>query len=239
MTVDDDNVGGTAGNGDGVIDAGETVDLWLNMVNSGGSASGVVDVVVSTSHPDVTVVDGTASVGLVSADATSAATDPIRMTFTAGMSDEAAVAFDVTVKENGLDTWEDQFSRVVHAPVLNLVSLRIDDTVSGNGDGVVDAGEEFALYYRLKNFGTGAAYGLGATIADLESGFVVTVSADSYPDLGPMAEGENVGGFILTEPDVSIEHDVRGHHRTAAAGSSGGPDVRFQPGGRPAEREVA
>jgi hypothetical protein len=208
MTVDDDNVGGTAGNGDGVIDAGETVDLWLETANSGTSTSGAVSMVVSTSHPDVTITDNTASVGVVSAGGTQQATDAVRMTFSVGMSDETAVAFDVTVKEGGVDTWADEFARVVHAPVLGLVTLRIDDSASGNGDGVVDANEQFALYYGLKNFGTGSAYGLAAGISDISGGFSISNGTDSYLDLAAMAEGENVGGFVLTEPNVSTEHDL-------------------------------
>jgi hypothetical protein len=65
ITVDDDNLGGTVGNGDGVIDAGETVDLWLEMVNSGPAASGNVDVEVISGDPGVTISDATASVGVV------------------------------------------------------------------------------------------------------------------------------------------------------------------------------
>jgi hypothetical protein len=208
LTVDDDNIDGTAGNGDGVIDAGETVDLWLEMINSGGSASGLVDVVIATPYPGVTIIDNAASVGLVTGGGTQLAADPVRMTFSATIPDETAVPFDLTIKENSVDTWVDEFSRVVHAPVLDLVSLRVDDSVLGNGDGVVDANEQFALYYIIKNFGTGTAYGLAATLADLDAGFVVMVGADGYLAVGPMAEAENVGGFILQEPDISSEHGL-------------------------------
>jgi hypothetical protein len=185
MTVDDDDTGGTVGNGDGVIDAGETVDLWLEMVNSGGTASGNVDVTVSSTDPGVTISDATAAVGVVGAGGTQAAGDAVRMTFAVGMSDEAAVAFDVVVDEDGSPTWYDEFSKVVHAPVLDQVIIRVDDSATGNGDGVVDANEEFTLYYGVKNFGTGAAYGLTAELVDLDGGFVFTDSTDGYADLGP------------------------------------------------------
>jgi hypothetical protein len=130
------------------------------------------------------------------------------VTFSPVLGDEAAVAFAVTIKEGGVDTWADEFSKVVHAPVLDLVTLRVDDGVWGNGDGVVDANEEFTLYYGLKNYGTGTAYGLAALLVDLEGAFVVTIGADGYADLGPMSEGENLGGFVLREPSVSTAHDL-------------------------------
>jgi hypothetical protein len=79
MTVDDDNTGGTSGNGDGVIDAGETVDLTLSVSNSGGAASGEIDLVLRSSDGGVTVVDSTANVGAVASSATVAAGDAMRL----------------------------------------------------------------------------------------------------------------------------------------------------------------
>jgi hypothetical protein len=118
------------------------------------------------------------------------------------------VAFNLVVDEDSSPTWYDEFSKVVHAPALSLVTLRVDDTASGNGDGVVDADEEFTLYYGVKNFGTGAAYGLVADLVDVGGGFVFTDSTDGYVDLGAMDEAENTGGFVLREPDVLVEHDL-------------------------------
>jgi len=208
LTVVDDNKAGTKGNGDGVIDAGETVDLWLEVANTGGVASGFVDVVLATTTPGVTISDNSAAVGVVAEGGTQVASDRVRVTFAAGVSDETAAEFDVTIKEGGADTWYDAFARLVHAPSLDLVTLRIDDTAAGNSDGVVDAGEPFSLYYGIKNFGTGAANRLSASIVDLDGAFSVGSASDAYPDLGAMGAAENSSGFILLEPDVSAAHEI-------------------------------
>ena len=50
------------------------------------------------------------------------------------------------IKNNGVDTWKDTFKKLSHRPNLGLVKLRVDDTVTGNGDGVVQAGEQFKLF---------------------------------------------------------------------------------------------
>jgi hypothetical protein len=206
ITVDDTPVGGILGNGDGVIDAGETVDLLLELANSGGSASGNVTVVLQSAAAGVTIIDGTASVKSIDAGSTKLAQKPLRVSFSDALPDEQAVAFDLTIQVSGVDTWFDEFSRVVHAPVLSQVTLRIDDSASGNGDGVVDAGETFSLYYQLKNFGTGSAYGLSAALADLDGAFTITDGSDTYPSLLPMLQAENTGGFVLSESDVATEH---------------------------------
>jgi len=208
VTVDDDNTGGTVGNGDGVIDAGETVDLTLEMINSGGSSSGSVDLVLRSNDGGVVLADSTAAVGVIGPSGTQAASDALRVTFSSSFADEASVVFDLVIKENSVEAWEDEFSKIVHAPELEHVTIRIDDTALGNGDGVVDAGETFTLYYGLKNFGTGAAYGLTAELNDLYGKFIFVDSTDTYLDLDPMIYGENVTGFVLIEPNVSVENSM-------------------------------
>jgi hypothetical protein len=103
----------------------------------------------------------------------------------------------------------DRFNRIVHAPNLDFTVLRIDDSATGNGDGVNQAGENFRLLYGVKNLGTGAAYGLTATASDLESAFVITDPTDVYPQVPGAGDGQNTEGFLMRENDVSTEHDLQ------------------------------
>ncbi|MCK5408413.1 MAG: VCBS repeat-containing protein, partial [Candidatus Krumholzibacteria bacterium] len=204
---DDDNTGGTAGNGDGAIDAGETVDLMLDMINSGASASGNVTLKLRTDKAGVTITDSTAAVGIVAGSGgTQTALDAIRVSFDAAMTDESTANFELIVEEDGAPTWYDTFARVVHAPSLDLVTLRIDDSALGNGDGLIQPGEVFDLFYRLKNFGTGTANGLTAEVVDLDGAFTFTDSLDDYPDIASMDEADNNSVFRMSEADVSTEH---------------------------------
>ena len=196
MTVDEDSLGGSLGNGDGVIDAGERVDMWFEVVNSGAGASGDVSLVVRSGDAGVVVVDSLAAVGVVSGGGgTKVALDAVRVEYGSGMADGAVATFVVVVKENGVEAWRDKVKREAHRPVLELVKLRVDDSGTGDGDGVVDAGEVFRLYYGVKNYGTGAGYGLEAELTDVGGGFVFTDSLDTYGELGAVTYGENAGGF--------------------------------------------
>jgi hypothetical protein len=206
-TVDDNTSGGSFGNSDGVIDAGETIDMVLSVKNTGGASTGTVSVVLRSSSPGVTIADSTANVGTVTAGQTKAATDAVRVVFSSGIADETAVEFRLVVKNNGVVTWNDRFKREVHAPGLELTTLRIDDGAPlGNGNGVNEAGEQFRLYYGLKNYGTGLASALTATLVALDPFFVFYDVTDSYGALGSYVEGENVAGFHIQETDVSAEH---------------------------------
>ncbi len=207
MTVDDDSTGGTWGNGDGVIDAGETVDLMLEVVNSGGTASGNVTLVLRSSDLDVTITDSTATVGVVAGSGgTTVAGDAVRVVFASSLTDESSVGFDLEISEDGSPAWDDTFRRVVHAPLLDVVIIRIDDSILGNGDGAIQAGEIFDLYYELKNFGTGVAYGLTAELTDIEGAFTFVDSTDTYPDIAPQVAAENTGEFRMSEAWVTTDN---------------------------------
>ncbi len=69
-----------------------------------------------------------------------------------------------------------------------------------------EAGEQFRLYYGLKNYGTGLASGTDGDAEGSGQLFVFYDSTDTYGNLGSFVEGENVDGFHIKETDVSAEH---------------------------------
>ncbi len=209
ILIDDDGASGTSGNGNGVIEAGEVIDFGLNLQNSGTSTSGTIDVILRTTTAGVTVNDSTASDATYTAGQIKPVTGGCRVTFAASMSDEAIASFVLIIRNNGVQTWRDEFKREVHRPELALVRLRIDDTATGNGNGIVDAGEQFRLYYRAKNFGTGAYPTGNATLTAVDPAFTITDGSDTYPAIVVQMESENAGGFVLTETSVGTEHRLR------------------------------
>ncbi len=209
VAIDDDAVGPSAGNGDGVIDAGETVQLTVSVKNTAQLNATNVSLVLRALAGNVTVIDSTAAVGAVPSGQTVVAQDAFVASFGSVIPDRTPADFTLAVKQFGFTVRSDRFNRLVHRPDLEFSVLRIDDSATGNGDGVNQAGENFRLHYTIKNFGTGAGYGLSATLTDLESAFVITDGTDNYPQVATAAGAENAGGFLLRELDVSTDHDLR------------------------------
>ena len=204
--IDDDNSGGTLGNGNGIIEGGETVDLAFSLRNTGSATTGTVTCTLRSNDPAVTVVDSTAGGGVLAAGGTGAQTGGCRVAFAASTTDEHAAAFTLIIKNNGAETWRDTFKKSIHQPRIDLVKLRIDDTGTGNGDGIVNAGEQFKLFYKIKNFGTGEFPGGTITLTDLDNGFTFVDSVDTYATAASMAEVENTPGLIMIEPGVAVGH---------------------------------
>ena len=206
MTIDDDGAGGTVGNGNGVIEGGETVDLGFTLRNSGLVPTGTVSVVLQSSDPAVTIVDGTASGGIIAAGGTGALTGGCRVSFAANTSDEHNASFDLEIYNTGIPTWTDTFKKLIHQPAIDLVKLRIDDVGTGNGNGIVEAGEQFRLFYKVKNYGTGTFPGGNLTVSDVDGAFTLIDTADTYGAAAPLAEAENTAGLDMVEATVATSH---------------------------------
>ncbi len=208
-TVDDDASLPSIGNGDGVIDAGETVALTVSVKNTALLNATNVSLELTTTATNVTILDGTAAVGSVAAGQTVSAQDPFVVRFGSGITDRTPADFTLVIKQFGVTIRSDNFNRIVHAPDLVFQVLRIDDSATGNGDGVVQAGETFRLKYAVKNFGTGAATGVTAVLNDLEAAFTFFDATDAYPPVPSIVYAENTDGFLIRENDVSSEHDLQ------------------------------
>ncbi len=207
--VDDDNVGGTSGNGNAVLDAGETVDLKPAVRNKGAVSSPAVTATLTSGSNDITILDATASVPAAGAGAQVNASDSWRIQLSADAPDEAIVNFNATLV-NGGSSWVSPFARLLHAPQLELTALRKSDQAPvGNGNGVVSNGEQFLLFATVKNYGTGKANGLTAVLRSQSGGATVIDSLATYPNLVPLASSENTVGFKLSEADVSIANPLK------------------------------
>jgi len=207
--VEDDPVGGTSGNANGMIDAGETFDFTASVTNTGTANASNVTLTLRSPNTGVSIIDSVANVGNVNTGATKSALDAFRVSLASWLPDRVPVTFVLVASQNGTPLWTDRFVRLVHAPALEFEVIRIDDTATGNSDGLVQANEQFRLHYRVKNYGTGTANGVTATLTDQSGFFVITAGSDAYPALDTATGDENTSGFLLLETDVSGPHDLR------------------------------
>ncbi len=116
----DDTAGG---DGDGLAEPSETIDLMVTLRNSGVATAEAVEATISTSDPDAMVVTGTATYGDIGPGSSSLSAAPFVITIGADPADDR-VEFDVHISTGSrYDTWD----------VLTLV-LTLDDTDVEDGD---------------------------------------------------------------------------------------------------------
>jgi hypothetical protein len=209
IAVDDDSIGGTSGNGNGIIDAGETIDLKPAVRNKGAVTAPTTTASLICSSGNLTVLDGTAAVPSIAAGALVNASDSWRIHVSATAPDDVAADFYVPLA-SGPTSWISGFSRNLHAPKLEVTALRKSDQVPvGNGNGTITNGEHFLLYATIKNFGTGQVDGLSAVLRAQSGGSTVIDSVSAYPVITTLGSSENTVGFKMSEANVSITNPLR------------------------------
>ncbi len=208
VTIDDDSLDGTSGNGNGVLDAGEIVDVFPHLTNFGIEPLSATGMQLLTASAHVTILDNDAAASGVEPGAVSVATDPWRIAVAATAPDAAVVSFTSTITDGSLFS-DDSFERVLHAPAIEVVGLRKSDAAPvGNGDGVITPDEPFRLFVTIKNFGSGTARNLGVVLRSLGAGATVLDSLDTFADTPQLTSSENTIGFTLSESSVIAENPL-------------------------------
>ncbi|MBD3348356.1 MAG: T9SS type A sorting domain-containing protein [Candidatus Eisenbacteria bacterium] len=145
MVVDDSG----SGNGDGLAQPGETVELVMTIENRGEATASAVSATITSTDPDITVDDGSSSFGNIPGASTADnSTGPFVVTV-ASLPDDDSVELDVAISTG---------SRYVTTDVVTLV---LDLSQSGIEDGEMPL--RFALRQNCPNpfrAGTSIAYGL-------------------------------------------------------------------------------
>lgn len=191
-TIDDDNVGGTVGDGDGIVDAGETIDLRVPVINRGAATATGVTATLSTSDGLVTVVSPTVVHGTIAGGATSDPAAFFRVSFPYSLVDQREVPFQLHLASGGV-RWTETFQVTVRAPELWHYGHTYAET-GGTPNGTPDVGETVSYGIRLRNNGTGVSRGTSVRLRSYDGLATVT---DSISSLGDIASGAEATGDIV------------------------------------------
>jgi hypothetical protein len=197
LSLDDGAGAGTVGNSDGLIDAGETIDLLLSVRNDGGA---VVDTLLGTAtvnDPYVSVVTAGFMATNVGVSSSAVAAAPIRLQVSPSAPDGHVFQVDLDLAGASAQ-WQDQLRRTVHAPQLEVVGQQYLDQQLGNGNGLPDEDETFDLVVEVKNFGSGAVDGITATLQSTQHFIVQVVQGSSnFGSIASFGTAQNSPEFRL------------------------------------------
>ncbi len=194
------------GNGDGVLDSGENVNLWIQLFSTGQTGASDLWAEVTALHPDVLMNETVSlypdfALGDVAYNITA-----FEFSVASVVPDETSLEFLLEIHDSSGGYWSEKFAMVAHAPELSLyINTVSDDLPIGNGSGNIVNGEDFLLMIGVKNYGTGTAVGLEGKIRPEDAGITVTDSTSSYGDISLLETGYGTG-FILSEISVGIEN---------------------------------
>ncbi len=197
-TYDDDASGSSQGNGNGLLEFGETIELTLTLGNLGQAGALGVSGTLSCDDPYVTVTAATRSFGNIPAQGTASNAVPFVFTIDADVPDGHPFDFHLAVTEDP-DVLD--FPASVAAPALAAIGMTIDDQAGGDGDGIAEAGEDLVVTLTLANGG-------GAAIVDV-TGVLAPTSAYLTADPAPRNFGTLAsGGSASRDFAVSVSPDA-------------------------------
>lgn len=157
-----DSVGG---DGDGVPDAGESIEIRVVLQNIGTDPAESVVATLVNEDPYVTVQTDTQSFGDIPAGGTAASVGAYVLTLATGTPDMHEVNLGLTIRA-AVGHWNSAFSFGACRPVVVYASQRIDDSVPlGNGSGWIKPGETFDISLVLRNSGHANASNIVASVA--------------------------------------------------------------------------
>lgn len=190
------------GDSDGLLEAGEHVQLGVQVENFGtATAPGAVGVLTSA-DPYVTIQNGTVNYGDIAAGATAWGGAMFEITVAPDTPGLHRLQLDLAVTSGG-ETWYSLVEPAVKGPALAYVS----DAYSGPG-GDLDPGETGNLTIQVNNAGDLAANGLTGVLST-ESPWVSILDADAY--YGVANPGQSLDN-LLDPFSVSIASDCYPGH---------------------------
>lgn len=184
LTAANPIINDSQGNNNGQIEYGERILLSLPIINAGGTPVQGVNIVLTETDPYITFTDWQETYGLIPALDTTTVLDAFAAEISVFAPDEHL--FDVTVTMTwGVYNWQSVIQMVAHAPAITVAGVAVNDTVSGNGNGLLEIGESADLQVRLCNSGTFQAVNLSAVLSTISPYIILHTASNNYGTIAP------------------------------------------------------
>lgn len=187
------------GNGDGLMDYGESILMTLNMKNVGVVQANNVTVTISSADPYITITDNSEVYGVIGPNQVIGVTDGFAFEVANDLPDGHFIMIDVTATGTGDETWNSSFTIEGHAPVLEMGDFVINDQ-AGNNNGKVDPGETVTLIITVMNTGSSEAFNVAAQLSEADPFITINQGQASYGDI---PGGSSAPGSFSITADIS------------------------------------
>ena len=185
--VDDDNTGGTVGDGNAVLNPGETIDLTLRLQNAGTfqTATGISGT-LSTPHAGITVVSGTQTYADIPVGGNAAPNAPFRIHVGAVFNNEPIPFYLSATSSAGT-----QVIRVDLTPVAGDVAFV--SSSFNDADTRLDPGDTGDFTVTIQNSGSRALTNSSGILRSLDSHVTINDSMGAFGTVSGGANGSNGG----------------------------------------------
>lgn len=134
--ADDDNINNSAGNNNGIVECGETIELFVDLLNTGADTAATVNATLSTSDPYVIFIFNTSSnYPDIPGGGTGTNGDDYDLAIDANTPNEHLVTFDLNITSSVGGPWTDSFTLPVSCePRIQFTPSAFDFVVPPGGN---------------------------------------------------------------------------------------------------------
>ena len=195
-TLDDDMVGSSSGNGDGVPNPAEHFEIAVEAQNFGSQAVQGITGTLSCADPYVSVLDGAESFPDLQPGTAAWSADDFDIAIDGGAPNGHVVLCDLDLSSAG-DVWRS----VIEVPILAGEFYHDATTLYGFGASV-DPGETGEISVRLRNDGAAAGLAVTGQLVSHSSWVTVTDSLGSFGNIVIGSTGENTADQFALSTSV-------------------------------------
>ena len=231
QSLDDDKIGDSWGNGDGMINQGEIFELSLWLRNCGDQTAEDVSAVLITADPFVSILDSFRDYPDIAPEEQEANEEPFIVAVHNDCPDGHQIAFTVQAWVDEIPAGNSSFSLPVSAPLLMFENAVLkDDPPFGNGNGFLEPDESALLMVTIRNSGSSPA---AMVAGELSAGDDPYIQVERNPGaFSTIESGMAASGWpaykITASPESPPEHlfdyilDLTSGNRYSAADSFAG-----------------
>ncbi|MCK4694533.1 MAG: hypothetical protein KAT74_02160, partial [Candidatus Cloacimonetes bacterium] len=150
ISIDDDNSGTSSGNGDGMVNPGEDIELNVSLKNFGTMTAADVTAIISTEDDFITITDEIEDYGDIAAGSSTYSSDDFDFSVDSNAFGGSELIIDIIIQDINNNEWDDKIYLDIEGPNLQPVSHSIID---GNNS-ILDPGETAELTITIENIGS-------------------------------------------------------------------------------------
>lgn len=136
-------------NGNSVAEPGESLELGVKLINLGINTAQNVMLTASTTSDYASLANAVSAYSDIPGDAAGVNLTPLQLQIDIDCPDGAIIPVNCTVTIAG-NSWQYPLTVVVHKPAIEVTALFMNDSM-GNGNGLIDPGENLELIVNYSN----------------------------------------------------------------------------------------
>jgi hypothetical protein len=206
----------TFGNGNGLMDYGETELIGLKMMNVGNAVADSVSVQLSCDNPYITILDSIKDYGHFEINQEKLIPDGYKFKVNDSIPNNQMIMFTVkAVDKKDSVTWS-TFEIMSHAPDVSILSMSIYDPLpGGNNNGRLDPGENAVIQIETKNNSIWNAEDVVSSLVSMNA--YVTIG-DPVINIGILHAGETIiASFPVSVNSNAAVGSAARFHNTATS----------------------